>query len=128
MSTVLSPTSPQTTRAPGFTRQQFDAFLNSLNEPSWLTQRRREAFGIYEEKLAEPLNPEEYKRVDLRAFQPGRFAVSDRAAAPAQFETLLEKKAEFAGAVSHFDGQCTAARLDEKLASQGCCLARWRSW
>jgi Fe-S cluster assembly protein SufD len=119
MSTVLSTTSPQTSRAAGFTRQQFEAFLNSLNEPSWFTERRREAFDIYEEKLAEPLNPEEYKRVDLRAFQPGRFAVSGGPAAPAQFDTLLEKKTEFAGAVSHIDGRCTAARLDENLASQG---------
>jgi Fe-S cluster assembly protein SufD len=106
-------------RAAGFSRADFDAFLKSRHEPDWVTARRRAAFDIYEQKLSEPLNPEEYKRIDLRPFQPGRFAVAPAPAAAAQFETLLAKKAEFAGAVSHLDGHCVAARLDTKLAGQG---------
>jgi Fe-S cluster assembly protein SufD len=105
--------------ATGFSRPAFEAFLASRNEPEWIAERRRAAYDIYEQKLSEPLNPEEYKRVDLRAFQPSRFAVGSASAAPAQFETVLEKKAAFAGAVSHIDGQPVVARLDESLARQG---------
>jgi Fe-S cluster assembly protein SufD len=121
MSSVLS--SPAVKTAPGFTASQFDSFLRTLDEPAWFTSRRRAAFDIYEQKLKEPLNPEEYKRVDLRAFQPGRFAVSSAAAGPAQFRTLLEHQAEFGGAVSHIDGHCVVNRLDERLAAQGVLFA-----
>ncbi|MGE5192785.1 MAG: Fe-S cluster assembly protein SufD [Deltaproteobacteria bacterium] len=84
-----------------------------------MSERRKTAFEIYEQKLAGPLNPEEYKRIDLRAFQPARFAVAAAAPAPAQFETLLEKRAEFGGAISHLDGHCVVARLEENLAGRG---------
>ena len=119
MSTVASLPSSQVSRSIGYGPAEFEAFLKSRNDPDWVVERRREAFEVYEQKLAEPLNPEEYKRVDLRAFQPSRFAIGSAPSGPAQFETLLEKKAEFAGAVSHLDGHCVAARLDEKLASRG---------
>lgn len=119
MSSTLSPTLSAIRPPSGFGRSDLEVFLKSRNEPGWLADRRRAAFDVYEQKLAEPLNPEEYKRIDLRAFQPGRFTVSSAAPAPAQFETLLEKKAEFGGAVSHLDGHCVTARLDERLASHG---------
>src|SRR5262245_43733286 len=119
MSSSASIAEPAVVRAPGFSRADFEAFLKTRREPEWVITRRQSAFDTYEQKLAEPLNPEEYKRVDLRAFQPARFAVGAVAPAPAQFETLLEKRAEFGGAVSHLDGHCVVSRLDEKLASRG---------
>lgn len=118
MSTVASSTT-SAAREAGFSRGSFEAFLKTRDEPDWVAARRRAAFEIYQRKLAEPLNPEEFKRVDLRAFQPGRFTVAASSAGPAQLETLLEKKAEFAGTVTHVDGNCVAARLDEALARQG---------
>ena len=119
MSSVLSSPPSRIASAPGFTASQFESFLRTLNEPAWFTERRRAAFDVYEQKLKEPLNPEEYKRVDLRAFQPSRFSLSTAATAPAQFETLLEKKTDFGGAVSHIDGHCAGSRLDERLAARG---------
>src|SRR5262245_66333086 len=119
MSTSATIAAPPASRAAGFSRADFEAFLQARRESAWLTARRQAAFDTYEQKLAEPLHPEEYKRVDLRAFQPARFAVGVAAPAPAQFETLLEKRAEFGGAVSHLDGHCIISRLDEKLASRG---------
>jgi len=119
MSTSATIATPIVSRAAGFSRADFESFLKSRREPNWLVARRQAAFDTYEQKLSEPLSPEEYKRVDLRAFQPARFAVGAAAPAPAQFETLLEKRAEFGGAVSHLDGHCVVARLDEKLAGRG---------
>ena len=118
MSSTLSASVSPVRTSSGFGRAEFEAFLSVRNEPQWLVERRRTAFSIYEEKLAQPLNPEEFKRIDLRAFQPGRFGISSTAAA-ARLETLLENKAEFGGAVSHIDGHCVASRLDDKLARQG---------
>jgi Fe-S cluster assembly protein SufD len=119
MTTIAAPTGSSTSIGSPFSRTAFESFLASRNEPAWITERRRAAYEIYQQKLAEPLTPEEYKRVDLRAFQPGRFGLSSASAAPAQFATELEKKTAFDGAVSHIDGHTAVARLDERLARQG---------
>lgn len=97
----------------------FEQFVASRAEPDWVRERRRAAFALYEQKLAAPLNPEEFKRVDLRAFRPGQFSLAETAAPPASFDTLLEHRAPFAGVVSHVDGHVATTRLDDKLSQQG---------
>jgi hypothetical protein len=82
----------------------FEAFLETRDEPGWVSDLRRKAFAVYEDKLAVPLDPEEWKRVDLRAFQPGKYSIRT-AAQPsqvegtAQFATLLADRA--VGEASH---------------------------
>ena len=70
-----------------------------------------------------PLDPEEYKRVDLRTFRPEKFGIptaeATKDAAKHTFDTLLADRAEFAGHVAHVDGACPRANLDESLAKQG---------
>ncbi|MBS0260590.1 MAG: Fe-S cluster assembly protein SufD, partial [Planctomycetes bacterium] len=94
-------------------------FLASRNEPGWIVDRRRAAFEIYQQKLAEPLNPEEYKRVDLRTFQPSKFAPTTEVAQSVAFATQLQQSTEFGGGVTQVDGHMTSRRLDEPLARQG---------
>jgi Fe-S cluster assembly protein SufD len=118
--TTSATIAPQMTQLPaGFGEATFEAFLKTRNEPAWLTERRRQAFALYQQKLSEPLNPEEWKRVDLRAFQPNQFALRSEASPPAQFTTLLQNRAEFCGAISHVDGRTLEARLDPAVAKQG---------
>ncbi len=80
-----------------FDRAAFEAFLKPRNEPGWITDARRKAFDIYSQKLDAPLDPEEFKRVDLRAFRPDdyRLIPSTATAASAEFATLLADRAEF---------------------------------
>jgi Fe-S cluster assembly protein SufD len=109
-------------RPAGFERAAFDAFLETRDEPGWITDLRRKAFALYTERLAAPLDPEEFKRVDLRAFRPGDYRLNPPSApssSSAEFATLLADRAKFAGSVAHVDGSGTLAVLDEKLASQG---------
>ena len=103
----------------GFGANAFEAFLQTRDEPGWITDLRRKAFGTYQQKLGVPLAPEEWHRVDLRAFQPGQFALQPVGATAASFGSLLENRAEFAGAVAHVDGHRTAVRLDERLVRKG---------
>jgi Fe-S cluster assembly protein SufD len=103
----------------GFAQSAFEAFLETRDEPGWVTDQRRKAFALYQEKLLSGLDPEEWKRVDLRAFKPSQFAVRAGSQAAATFDTLLENRATFAGGVVHVDGNCVSARLDEKLAAKG---------
>lgn len=103
----------------GFGAGAFDEFISDRDEPGWVVDQRRTAYSTYQQKLGEPLNPEEWKRVDLRAFHPNKFAVGSVSTAPAQFATLLENRANFCGVVSHVDGACATHKLDEKLARKG---------
>ncbi len=60
---------------PDFDRAAFEAFLETRDEPGWITDLRRKAFDLYSERLETPLDPEEFKRVDLRAFRPDDYRI-----------------------------------------------------
>ena len=110
---------PATAAPPrSWSSEAFAEFLATRDEPAWLTDRRQQAFAAYRELLNSPLDPEEFKRIDLRGLRPDQFALQS-AASPASFATMLANRAEFAGAISHVDGHCVASRLDPALAAQG---------
>lgn len=102
-----------------FDQAGFEKFLESRQEPDWLLQLRREAFAIYQQKLEDPLDPEEYKRLDLRAFRPEKYSLASSAAAETTFSTLMQDRADFGGAVIQIDGQPVSATLSEELQDQG---------
>ncbi|MEZ6056621.1 MAG: Fe-S cluster assembly protein SufD [Planctomycetaceae bacterium] len=97
----------------------FEAFIASRQEPDWLVARRREAFALYQEKLVEPLVAEEYKRVDLRTFRPGNYGIHQAGQPGAEFSTLMQDRAEFAGQTVHVDGRCITSHLSPELAAKG---------
>ena len=117
-STALSPVSPNASGL-GFDRAAFEAFLETRDEPGWVSDQRRAAFEIYQAKLADELDPEEWKRVQLRAMQPQQFGIRSKSTLNSGFSTLLEDKATFGGSVVQVDGACKSSQLDEKLAKQG---------
>lgn len=110
----------------GFGEAAFEAFLVTRDEPAWVTESRRKAFQRYRELLETELDPEEWRRVDLRALRPDRFQLSATAESTqteqesgTQTETLLTGQADFAGHVTHTDGQLISSELSEELAAQG---------
>ncbi len=113
MTTQLSATST------GFGQEAFAEFLSTRDEPDWVTELRRNAYDVYQEKLGEPLDPEEWKRIELRTFRPGKFAVRGDSGSTASFETLMQDRADFAGAVSHVNGSCSHSNLKEELGAKG---------
>lgn len=117
-SAAASPTAPVTSPA-GFDEPAFDRHLAAADGPAWLTDRRRAAFADYQRLLKTPLDPEEWKRVDVRGLQPSRFGIATAAAARAQIPTVLETRTQFAGVVSHVDGRPVESRLAETLARRG---------
>ena len=102
-----------------FDAAAFERFLATRNEPAWATELRRNAFEAYRESLVSELDPEEWKRVDIRAFRPEKFSVQGASQSTTALETLLADRAEFAGVVSHLDGACTRATLAEKWVGKG---------
>src|SRR5262245_28150941 len=86
----------------------FQAWLSARNEAAFVADRRRKAFDLYRGLLESPLDPEEYKRIDLRTFRPDQYRPSAAGAADAGtvFTTLMQHRTEFGGAVVHVDGRC----------------------
>lgn len=100
----------------------FEQFLAARREPEWIQTRRRDAYARFCELCEQPLNPEEFKRTDLRAFRGEQFSVpaaGTLGGTPAAFETLLQDRAAFAGSVVHVDGQTASFSLTAELANQG---------
>jgi Fe-S cluster assembly protein SufD len=84
--------------APGFTQEAFDAFLRARNEPSWLTELRREAWGAFQELSLPDMRQEEWRRTDLRLFRLERFGLPAPAAEGTPLpEGLLSAGVDLAG-------------------------------
>lgn len=103
-----------------FDEKAFELFLAGRDEPSWVTDARRKAFQVFQEKSAAPLNPEEWKRVDLRTFRPEKFQVLEpQAPSATTFKSLMQHRSEFVGHVIHVDGRSTQADIAEHLKAKG---------
>lgn len=105
-----------------FGPQAFEAFLADRQEPDWSLELRRAAFAAYQEAQSRELDPEEWKRVDIRALRPDKFHFQAGLSQGAARTTLLSERAEFGGAVSHRDGRCTHSHLSSDLAQRGALL------
>lgn len=115
----------------GFTPEIFEDFLAGRVEPAWITDGRRAAWDVYESLLQQPLDPEEWKRVDLRVFNASRFRLRSPTAvrigsdsppggAPGrECSTLLRDRTEYAGAIAHLDGYTVHVALGDQWRSQG---------
>lgn len=93
-------------------------FLETRREAPQFAARRQHAFDRYRALLQEPLDPEEYRRLDLRALRPDQFSLQPTGAERA-FSTLMADRASFGGIVSHVDGHATQQHLSAELAAQG---------
>jgi Fe-S cluster assembly protein SufD len=102
-----------------FDESAFESFLTSRDEPAWVTERRREAFALLQDKFETELDPEEWRRVNLRLLRPQEFSIRPVANDAAVFETNLQDAAEFGGRVLHADGHTFAAELDDELRAAG---------
>jgi Fe-S cluster assembly protein SufD len=120
MSTSATTASAAPTPTPAsFDEAAFEAFLASRDEPDWVSAARTKAYASYRDLVAVPLCEEEWKRVELRAFRPERYAVPDADSEPPVLATLMREQGEFAGAVIHVDGTARDQSLDTELAAQG---------
>jgi Fe-S cluster assembly protein SufD len=102
-----------------FNEAAFEAFLARRDDPNWIVERRKQAFEIYRERHSAPLDPEEWKRIDLRAFRPEKYSLQTDRAEGRAIETLLADRAEFAGQVTHENGTCLSSQFQSQLADKG---------
>ncbi len=107
------------TRRIGFDSATFEAFLATRSEPTWITAARRAALEAYQNLLQVDLDPEEFKRVDLRVFNAGKFRPTAEPADSTAIATLLSDKTEFGGSIAHVNGQSTFSQVSDDIQSQG---------
>ena len=103
----------------GFDSEVFEQFLAARNEADWITAARRTAYAKYEELLSKELDPEEFKRVDLRVFNANNFRPSVEAHDASAVSTLLADKTEYSGRIVHVDGHSTHTDVLPQITSQG---------
>src|SRR4051812_20252686 len=76
--------------ASGFGEASFESFLNGRDEPSWLRQRRREAFATFLSSPWPTARDEEWRRTDIRAFKLDAFAPTARPETTAEDFAAIE--------------------------------------
>jgi Fe-S cluster assembly protein SufD len=74
----------------GFTEEAFHAFLKERDEPSWLIERRKEAFRVLQATPWPTARDEEWRRTDVRAFKLGNFAPPKPGAPSAEASASLQ--------------------------------------
>ncbi|MCH2212131.1 MAG: Fe-S cluster assembly protein SufD [Fuerstiella sp.] len=103
----------------GFDAEVFEEFLAAQNEAAWITDARRVAYAAYEQTLAAELNPEEFKRIDLRVFNAAKFRPLLKPDDAAAVSTLLADKTDYGGRIVHVDGHTTHSELLNEISAQG---------
>jgi Fe-S cluster assembly protein SufD len=107
-----------TTAELGFTRTGFEAFLESRQEPEWLSDFRREGWEHFSSMDWPAANQEEWLRTDLRPFKLERFGPFVEV--PSSFGAgLLTEGVDLAGHSVAVNGRPVSAVLDEKWTRRG---------
>ena len=93
----------------GFTEDAFEAFLRDRDEPTWLLERRREAFARFQAFAWPSARDEEWRRTDIRALKMDAFAPPCRGEPSATDRASLEKlwqslSAHYATGIAHVAG------------------------
>ena len=102
-----------------FTDEGFQSFLDSRNEPAWLTEIRKSAWQRFQ-KMDWPSNKdEEWMRTDIRMFHLDKFNIPGKRDAVATSNPVLAKGVELVGSSSAVDGVPAQSTIDPKLVKKG---------
>ena len=103
-----------------FTDEGFVAFLETLNEPEWLTEIRSAAWSRFKE-LPWPSNrDEEWMRTDIRLFHLEKFFISSTPGEVASGVPVLADGVELAGSAASCDGVASGeSQFESAMADKG---------
>lgn len=104
----------------GFSNKAFDAFLETLDEPSWLIEQRRDAWNEFCRRELPNRSEEEWMRTDIRLFKLDRYSIPHSDDADFNIpEGLLTVDVDLAGSISSLNGQSGHGHLDKRWSEQG---------
>ena len=104
--TSLPATNIQTS---GFTEESFKTFLRTRDEPSWLIDRRREAFARFQAFAWPTARDEEWRRTDIRSFHLASFGPPALQEPSAEARAALDPlwramSSHYASGIEHISG------------------------
>ncbi|QDU97450.1 FeS cluster assembly protein SufB [Lignipirellula cremea] len=102
-----------------FSQAGFEAFLNSRNEPEWLTQRRRAAWEKFTELDWPNRRAEEWMRTDIRLFNLDKHHLPGDGPQVEPPPALLSEGVELAGSAVTLDSRSVQTHLDPRWADKG---------
>ncbi len=111
----------------GFTEATFETFLSGRDEPSWLVDRRTEAFAQFRAAPWPTLRDEEWRRTDIRAMKLASFAPPSAGEPSAEAKAALAPAWEamsgiYAAGIEHIDARVTR-RADAATLPSGVIFA-----
>ena len=102
------------------TADGFKAFLESRNEPAWLTDIRKSAWQRFETLPWPTTRDEEWMRTDIRMFKLDKFGLPTNASGVEVPPPVLNAGVELGGSAACVDGiTIRDANLDDDLAAKG---------
>jgi Fe-S cluster assembly protein SufD len=103
-----------------FTDEGFQAFLDSRNEPEWLTSIRKSAWERFKTLPWPSSKDEEWMRTDIRMFHLEKFNIPGKGGPSESPTPVLSAGVELAGSASACDGTPVCeATFDPALAAKG---------
>ena len=101
-----------------FDASGFQSFLESSDEPSWLSDIRSQAWGRFEELHWPTQREEEWMRTDIRLFKLDKYSLNgevNESLPPA----LLNQGVDLAGHTVSLNGNSVASEFDPEFAAKG---------
>ena len=112
----------------GFSEEAVHALNERLDEPTWMRERRLDAWKIYESLPMPTRQDEEWRRTDLRALKLNDIApFAEGADAVKSLLPPSERDEAFAGVLGMRDGERVEYTLRDDLRSQGVIFTDLRS-
>ncbi len=110
-----------TLSAAPYSTEEFEAFLDRRDEPTWLIERRRQAWRHFLELDWPSRSEEEWMRTDIRMFHPERYSLpgSEPASLEANAPTGELALESVAGRVISLDSLPLISEVQDELAEQG---------
>lgn len=112
-----------TPELPKFDEAGFDAFVQQLDEPTWLGDSRKAAWSAFQAADWPNRTQEDWMRSDLRGFKLDKYALS--ASKPqadlseAGIPVWLTEGVELAGSIQTLDGHTVVESLTQEYADKG---------
>ncbi|MEM7455541.1 MAG: Fe-S cluster assembly protein SufD [Planctomycetota bacterium] len=103
-----------------FDESGFRTFLESRNEPAWLTEQREAAWARFNDLRWPNNRDEEWMRTDIRLFKLEKFKIHGASSADGLPATQLDDGVELAGRVKALDSRpISATEFEEEYKAKG---------
>ena len=111
--------SQSTADTTSFTPEAFEAFLDSRDEPGWLSDQRRQAWRTYCERDLPHRREEEWMRTSIRQFKLEEYGIPSDDGGGDAAAPLLTEGVKLGGQNSSINGVSTPSEVQEQWTEKG---------